>query len=416
MNTEKDFTGSLRFAPMSPDELKNILDLTIKKDGANKLITFLCMLSAYTEDSQFNISFIAPSSTGKSYIPTEVSKLFPEKDISRFAVATPTSFFYTMNKRDKNSDNYFVDLSRRIIIFPDQPNPMLLEKLRSILSHDQKISECKITNKNKQGGNCTMTAKIIGFPAVIFCSAGLMLDEQEGTRFLLLSPETSQDKIRMSVTEKIKKEAGGNQYRDMVENDERRNLLKERVVAIREEMIDKVIISNPTLLESMFFKNRKKLRSRNQRDIGHIISLIKSLALLNLWWRERDDKNVIANDDDIKEGYKIWDEISSSQELNLPPFLYAFYSDIILPLLNERGFTNRNEVVKKYSEITGENLSEYKLRTTMLPMLLNAGLIIQEKDPNDSRRWLIYPSDKKDGGIEDLEEDWDKDVFPEVIE
>ena len=32
----------------------------------NKLATFLCLLSTYTENCQFNISFNAPSSTGKS--------------------------------------------------------------------------------------------------------------------------------------------------------------------------------------------------------------------------------------------------------------------------------------------------------------------------------------------------------------
>ncbi|KKT29088.1 MAG: hypothetical protein UW15_C0018G0001, partial [Parcubacteria group bacterium GW2011_GWC1_44_10] len=58
-----------QFKPLSSQELVEILGLTIKKDEENKLLTFLCELSAYTESSQLNISFNAPSSTGKSYIP-----------------------------------------------------------------------------------------------------------------------------------------------------------------------------------------------------------------------------------------------------------------------------------------------------------------------------------------------------------
>ena len=70
-----------QFRPMSIEELTRILGLTIVKDENNKLITFLCMLSTYTEEGQFNISLNSPSSTGKTYIPLEVVKLFPRKDV-----------------------------------------------------------------------------------------------------------------------------------------------------------------------------------------------------------------------------------------------------------------------------------------------------------------------------------------------
>jgi hypothetical protein len=40
---------------MRLDELNDILSLTIRHDRNNKLITFLCMLSAYTNSSQLNV-------------------------------------------------------------------------------------------------------------------------------------------------------------------------------------------------------------------------------------------------------------------------------------------------------------------------------------------------------------------------
>ena len=46
--------------PLTLESLGETLGLTIKKDNSNKILTFLCELSAYTEDSQFNISFNAP--------------------------------------------------------------------------------------------------------------------------------------------------------------------------------------------------------------------------------------------------------------------------------------------------------------------------------------------------------------------
>ena len=67
----------VQFRPLTGAQLSEILALTIKKDNANKLVSFLCQLSAYTEDAPFNVSYNAPSSTGKSYIPTEIAALFP---------------------------------------------------------------------------------------------------------------------------------------------------------------------------------------------------------------------------------------------------------------------------------------------------------------------------------------------------
>jgi hypothetical protein len=65
---------------LSIEELLEILGITIKHDNLNKLITFLSMLSAFTEDSQVNVSFRAPSSTGKSYIPIELARYFPPEE------------------------------------------------------------------------------------------------------------------------------------------------------------------------------------------------------------------------------------------------------------------------------------------------------------------------------------------------
>ncbi len=45
------------FKELSLAKLIETLSLTIKKDDTNKLVTFLALLSAYTENSQFNISF-----------------------------------------------------------------------------------------------------------------------------------------------------------------------------------------------------------------------------------------------------------------------------------------------------------------------------------------------------------------------
>jgi len=395
------------FKPITCQDLIKILGLTIKRDETNKIITFLVQLSAYTEDSQINISFNAPSSTGKSFIPLEIVSLFPDEDVIKLGNCSPTAFYHEQGEYDKATNTIKVDLSRKILIFLDQPSTQLLERLRALLSHDEKIIKAKITDKNQKGGNRTKTVAIKGFPVVIFCTAGLRLDEQEATRFLLLSPEISYEKIREAIYEKIKKEADIKNYKDFTEKDPDRKLLKERILAIKEADIKEIKIGNPSLIQELFFKNIKQPKPRHQRDIARVISLIKVLALLNLWFREKDGEAVIANEDDIKEAFRVWETISESQELNLPPYVLNLYKDVILKAHKavNRGLS-RQEIMKKHFEVYGRFLPDWQLRQWVIPMLETSGLITQEADSFDRRKILIYPASEinseLDGGVEEI--------------
>lgn len=393
-----------KFKPLSSAEILDILGLTIKKDEENKLVSFLCELSAYTENAQFNISFNAPSSTGKSYIPTEVARLFPSEDVIEIGYCSPTAFFHDVGQLNKERGGYEIDLSRKILIFLDQPHTMLLERLRPLLSHDKKEMHLKITDKSQKGGLKTKNVFIKGYPSVIFCSAGLQIDEQEGTRFMLLSPETNQEKIREAIHEKIRKEADNAAYTSWLNSNPERLLLKERIEAIREEKIEEVRIADPSFIEKSFLENKTLLKPRHQRDIGRLFSLIKAITLVNVWFREREGDIVIASEDDIREAIAIWAKISQSQEYNLPPYIYNLYHEVILPAYQEKndgmdwgevvekqGIT-RQDIFKKHFKVYGRMVEDFRLRQQILPMLETAGLITQEPDPDNKRRMLIFPN------------------------
>lgn len=390
-----------QFKPLTIKELVKILGLTIKKDEVNKALTFLTQLSAFTEEDQINESFNAPSSTGKSFIPLEISQLFPPEDVIKLGGASPTAFYHEQGEYDKETNTITVDLARKIIIFLDQPSTQLLERLRSLLSHDDKEIRLKITDKNRGGGNRTKNVVIKGFPAVIFCTAGLNIDEQEATRFLLLSPEISQEKIREGILEKIKKGADNSGYIEDLEKKPERRLLRDRISAIKEEHITEIKIPNFKLVEKMFFGRVTIFKPRHQRDIGRVISLIKIIALLNLWFREHRSTTITANDDDINEAFRLWDAISESQELNLPPYVYSLYKDIIIPAYlkkngglesNTKVGLTRPEIMQEHYKKTGRFLPDWQLRQQIIPPLETAGLIIQDPDLKDKRKLLIYPT------------------------
>lgn len=394
------------FSPLNTKTLSDILGITIKKDEENKIVTFLCQLSAYTENAQFNVSYNAPSSTGKSYIPTEIASLFPPEDIIELAYCSPTAFFHDVGKYDKNLKGYKIDLSRKILIFLDQPHNDLLARLRPLLSHDKKEINLKITDKSQKMGLRTKNILIRGYPSVIFCTAGLRIDEQEATRFLLLSPEINQEKIRASIKASIQRESDRERFENSLSRYDERSLLIERIHAIRDEKIHEVKIADEHLIEERFFASRKILKPRHQRDIKRITSLIKCFALLNLWWRDRNGTTLIANHQDIDEAFQVWDKISTSQELNLPPYIYHLYTEIILGAWHDKnpnkktfnGLT-RQDVSKKYYQVYRQMLDITKLRQQMIPMLETAGLIYQLSDLCDKRVSLIYPMTRQNAKI-----------------
>lgn len=402
LSLTKDVTEKIdtsKFKPITSDELIEILGHTIKKDDNNKLLTLMCMLTAYTYDCQQNISFNAPSATGKSFLGLETGGLFPREDVMEIGYASPNAFFHEKGVYDKEKNEIIVDLARLILIFLDQPHNQLLERLRPLLSHDKKEIRSKITDKNQRGGNRTKTVVIKGYPVVVFCTAGLKIDEQESTRFILLSPETTQEKIRQAIHEKFKKESDKEAYFKHIESIPERKLLKERIRAIKQEKVKDIILGNPVQAEEMFLKLCNKLKPRHQRDVGRLISLIKAFALLNCWFREKDGNSIITNEEDISEAFKVWESIAESQELNLPPYVYQLFKEVILPAYEDKQKLrletyglSRKELLKKHYEIHGRPLQDWTLRQEIIPMLENAGLITQEADPKDSRTKLIYPT------------------------
>jgi hypothetical protein len=398
-----------QFKEISIEEVCKILDATIKKDDENKMITFLSMLTTYTDEAQMNVFFNAPSSTGKSHLPLSVADFFPPIDKIILAQCSPTAFFHEQGLYDKEKNEIIVDLSRKILIFTDMPNTGLLERLRSILSHDAKESRLKITDKNQKGGNRTKTVVIVGFPSVYFCSAGLRVDEQESTRFIMLSPSIEHEKIFQGIQQSISKESDREKFMKKLSDDPERCLLKERILGIKQEEIADVKIENTELIQKLFLQDSKSVKPRQQRDIKKIISLIKGFSLLNVWFRKRQDNYIWATENDIRDAFMLWNKISYGQDYGLAPYVFEIYTKIILPLWEEPSdrFGNlssdtdrkhgisRKEILDRHFKIYGRPLSLVYLRQHILPQLEQVGLIMQERSMDDKREMVVIPLETK---------------------
>lgn len=391
-----------KFSDMPLQEVIDTLGLTIKHDDDNKLITFLCMLSAYTDSSQINVSFNAPSSTGKTFTATQVAALFPEADKIELSDASPTAFFHGEGIFDKERGAKIVSLERKILLLYEQPNPLTQQKLRAVLSHDQRELHYRITNKDKKGAHRAELIIIRGFPATVFCSSGMRLDEQETTRAILLSPEVTTAKIRKGVSDEARRSADAAEYREWLEKQPERITLKDRILAIRREQIDDIIVPNPDKVVRRFNEQFKKPKARHMRDMNHLMNLIKAAALLNVWHRRQPNGLIMANQADIDQVFEVWGHLIEAQDMNIPPAVMQLYTKYILPAylekLQNHDFTvlmerrevglSRQELGVYYFRKEGSPLGDEQLRKQILPQLEASGIITQQKPEQGDKRSL----------------------------
>lgn len=388
------------FAEMSIMDLQSILDLTIKYDNENKVLVFLAMLSAYTESDQLNVFINARSSSGKTYIVNEVAELFPKTDIRKYMRVTPTAFYYDEQAMTQDeSGEVMLDLSRKILLFMDQVDSKLQATIRPLLSHDGKKTHFKLTNRSNSGKNAAVNGYILGYPATIFCSANMYMDEQEQTRAIILSPEITQEKIEAGLNFYSERSSNPDEFKRSINSNPDRKSLMRRIRYIRELHINSVIIPDELEVGKIFKLTLKgKLLPRNQRDIQHFYSLIKVCTLLNAPRRELRGRDIVATKVDVDAALALWKFLNRSQQYGIPPQMLDFYEGVIVP-----AYLDRKTNIKEIIGITMDELSSYHYKKTnellnrdlvrkqYLPVIGQAGLISYKKDPNDKRQMIITP-------------------------
>jgi hypothetical protein len=397
MNTQ---TNNAPFPKMNLDELAEVLSLTIKHDYLCKTITFLGMLSAYTYDSQLNISFNAPSSSGKTYITSEVAKLFPPEDKIEISGASPTALFYQQGEVDKESGCRILNLENKILIFYELPDQKVQERLRAIASHDSRVQTHFYTNKTKNGTNKTDKIQIIGFPAMLFCSASLRINEQEQTREFLLSPEQSQEKIAAAIELQNRRGTDEHGYYEWLSSSLTRTALISRIQAISEEKVKYIKLPDTNEFKERFLGGFKQLKERHTRDFTHVQQLAKAIALLNIWYRKQPDGSYLASVQDVEAAMSLWEQFAESQVMGVPPTVLQLYKDFMLPLYEDIKKTQTKGLIGFSHETlstyhlrkTGTLLNEDTLRKQIIPQLHASGLIDhRQPEFGDRRSKWIYP-------------------------
>ena len=412
------------------EEILDILGETIKFDDVIKTVVFLGCLVTFTEKEQINILITGESSIGKTYCVAEVLNFFSKDIILKKHGITPTAFFYDdnrilvdrktlelfelekPNKEDPNFEQsmkfyrqqkrncvYLQDLERKIIWLPDSPDVRLWEKLRSLLSKDDKLFSYCSTNPSKYG----LSAKevlIRGFTTFIICTSSAFLDEQEATRCFLLNPTWSKEKEDACLS-LINKRESGPEFHKNLENNPKRVWLKERIKRCQEVNINEIFISDELseTLRLWFQLKSGKSAPKNTRQYERVRSLAKAWCLFNFPRRKRDEfNNLYCDKKDVEVAMKIYEPLVECGSFNLSQEEYNFF----LTLKKQYDQTNTpikiSDAHAIFYNYNGRKCSDRRLRN-MLENFCREGLMRKEKESNAFKYYIIDYEKKEDGTI-----------------
>jgi hypothetical protein len=291
---------------------------------------------------------------------------------------------------------YVVNLEKRIIIWKDTPDDQVLQPLRSLISHDEKELIADITDKSTSGGNLTKKIKLLGYPTVVFCQAAFSPDEQERTRFFVISPDMSQDKLTESLNLQAESLKDRGKFKKLLEEDANIAALKARIELIKAANIQQIIIPKEDMDNLLgWFKGNDKPRDlapRDQRDFPHLVAMAKGHALFNLPQRTlTPDGCLIAEREDIDSAKVICAKIIESNRLGLPPYAYDWWSESLSELLEaagDEGLT-KTQFSQSYYNRFKTRLSD-KSRKHLITTFEEAGFLEEKTDLGDKRTTKLY--------------------------
>jgi hypothetical protein len=381
-------------------------DLLITNDEEARLAVFLTCLSAYT-DEPLNLFLRGESSTGKTWITTNVADLFPPEDVWPLGGLSPKALIHEKAtlvdeegkeinldemppKEDAEAYHEFmrrvmnathvINLSKKILVFLEAPSRETFDMLRPILSHDKYEIEYRFVEKSPKGRLSTMRVIIRGWPATIFCTPRVEYLEELATRSFTVSPQISEEKIKNAnlITAKLNSNPAFKKRIEEVAEPLRKYI--EMLKGVDMEIV------NPfsELLAQLYPSNMP----RAMRDFKHLLGFIKALTLLNFPRRPYvygDKGLLISTWKDVEVAMTLFAKIARQTFYGIPSTVLKFYE--MLESNNPSEFSIANAETWWNSSYPNEKRSSWAIRK-WLETLEQANLVSSEPDPLDKRRIL----------------------------
>lgn len=422
------------------EQIESCCNKLVKDDA--KLVKKLLRVcfSAYT-NNPLNLAIMAPTSEGKTYTTVQVTNLFPKKDVIFVGKMSPTALIHQNGIRvDSDGDSIeetlndlnkelsvkenrkeaeqriaqllkgaknLVDLSNKILVFSEPPNPELWEILKPILSHDRFEIEYKTTRGD---GSLTVKETIIrGFPAVIVCTAkneksNPVWDEIE-TRFDMTSPNTSVQKYRQANQfTALKRGMPSIASEAIVHNDEikcaKHNIhrIKEAILNYHEEMKEPILNPFHEIIGNSFPSNEGISMRNCDRfcTYSNVETMINADKNCKIQFKDTNDvmkKVVITSLKDVDTAIDMMGDMTV-----IPPEKSKFLTDVFDPCVGGSldATVTTDTLVTKYTQVySGKTITGKKMLDNYLtPLSKDYGILDSNKSEHDGRMNLWKYSSK----------------------
>lgn len=312
--------------------IKEILNFRIVREDKNKVLVFLLLSGAYSNNYQIILA-IGESTGGKSHIADNVIELFPENHIYTITGASDKALIYKEWNEEK------------ILNIPEaQRNPVIVESLKDF---GDKGIVYDTVERNEENRFETRNI-IIGKKSVIITTTVDKLNSQLENRAWKIEPDLSRSQSKIIVNTTIERKKNVIKSIEISSKiNELEKLLKFSIYIFQNEYkFDFIEIPYADVILPLFNYNFTKIR----RDHKKFLSLIEIITSWNYKIREyyevSDFKVLLAHPNDLINAFEEGEEIFMNLTQNLSPEkrkILSYFQEIV----NEKSQKERKTLLKQ---------------------------------------------------------------------
>jgi len=309
---------------------------------------------------------------------------------------------------------YLVDMENKTLIFLDEPDPETLVRLRPIMSHDVFDVEYRIAAKSSQSSQWrTRKVRIHGWPAFILIRAKSEKRgpewEQIASRFTTIAPKMGNEKYRAAVELTAEKKGLPSPiFNGQLNLKTQRAWAQNAIVLIRDRLLDlkqKAKVKSGEESPNLFWfpyageigKAFPADAGRHMRDSSRFMTALQMSAAINIFARPLlvvdDAEYIIATRQDFQRAVDLYFGDAAERGTifsGIPRHVGDFFLKVVVPLgQRDPNWFYMQEMVNACPEQIGKTLSSNTIRLHYLPYLQNAGLVDDQPDPDDKRRYVF---------------------------
>jgi len=365
-NTIDQFLGSGLLLDKINEILHSSRTTPFVGDDANLILTFLVMVSCKT-DNPLNLEMVATSAAGKTYMVLTARNGVPKSMCMVLAGASREALKYDYDEIDDDG-NFIVHVDGKcIIILEKDESYAFVRKMKPLMSGDDKELVWKTPIKNDMTGEIETRDFIIrGQPSFITLTTRNPKEQEQITRQLLMTPDTTPDKISAVVRNSLIAKARPESFQ--IHPDLK--LLQASMLMLRQHRTRNIFAP----LLAGFFPSRS---AQHQRDITKVLSIIDSITLLHQNQRPIEtidgEDFLLASVEDNLIGLVLADLVLRASLSGVPDDTWMIYQEMI----EMEGSKNPLTIdgILKWLHIHTFNISKNAIVEKHLPTMEDSGLI-----------------------------------------